>query len=192
MWRNCSMSKHTLIRTSTAYMKLKTIKQFKDLLLSNVKWNLVETNIDKLSQINCVDIAYNLHLIQKLSQKIQNVRRRYVFLCIARCNSMSHLHKSLNNLNIYEMQRMHFLVFVHKLLLCKKPNHLYNSLSTRAKNNIRNTTLQNANNLVTPTHKTNLKKASYIKPLGNIMCCHVISRNSVQSFKTIVRELVCD
>lgn len=187
-----SFEHHTNYLTSMAFMKLKKLNQFRNILPFNVKWRLVESLI--ISQLNYCDVVYCSHLTQNLGQKLQKVQNaglRFAHTNISRRTHVTPYYRRLKLLKITDLQTIHYSTFVHKIITLRTPKFLYDALQTRAGNSERNSSLRNFADLALVGHKSAAfeKSFRYRAPKVYNALPNSIKNLTVQNFKTVLKRM---
>lgn len=142
-----------------AYCALKLLYASRHILSKNLKKTLCETLV--LSHFNYCDVVYGFCLDstdRSRVQKVQNTCVRFIY-SIRKYDHISHAFKGLNWLNMENRRKLHFLVFVKRIVTSSTPSYLFNRLVRRSYFHSRNTRTSHMYSI--PPHTTEMYKKSF-------------------------------
>lgn len=130
--QHLKFSGHINTLLSKAYGSLKLLYSSRFFIGRNLRKILCESLV--LSHFNYCDVVYSnfIDSVEKRRiQRVQNSCCRFIF-SLRRYDHISHTFSGLNWLNMQFRRRLHFLVFVHRILSTSVPSYLFSRLSTRS------------------------------------------------------------
>lgn len=130
--QHLKFSGHVNTLLSKAYGSLKLLYSSRFFIGRDLKKTLCESLV--LSHFNYCDVVYSnfLDAIEKRRiQRVQNSCCRFIF-GLRRYDHISHIFSGLNWLNMQHRRRLHFLVFIHRILLTSAPSYLFCRLNARS------------------------------------------------------------
>nr|CAI5854689.1 unnamed protein product [Callosobruchus analis] len=182
---------HVSRAVQSAYAKLRTIYDFRNILSKNTKIKLTNSLI--LSKLEYADLVIGPCLTQQEAfrlQKVQNSCVRYVS-GIPRRDRISRHIRDINWLTMQQRWIVHLLSFIQAILNNRTPAYLFNKLAFRSqyhKLNLRRVGIT----LNIPPHKTNFVKKSFsymASSLYNELPASLRSL-SVELFKIKVKDFI--
>lgn len=150
---------HVNFMLSKAYCALKLLYASRHILGQNLKKTLCETLV--LSHFNYCDVVYGFCLDstdKNRIQKVQNSCIRFIYN-LRKYDHISHTFKDLVWLNMENRRRLHFLVFVKRIVDSSIPSYLFNRLVHRSFFHSRNTRTSHMYSI--PSHTTEMYKSSF-------------------------------
>ncbi|KAJ8943443.1 hypothetical protein NQ314_009724, partial [Rhamnusium bicolor] len=154
-----SFTKHVSKIISQSYLKLRHLYQFKDLLQTRIKVQLVETLA--LSIFNYGDCLYGpcLNAVDKMRlQVIQNCCVRFACKVPVREHITSYF-KELKMLRLDERRFLHYSCLIKKIIDTQNPSYLYNKIEFRR--NAHSRVIRNSNDIRIPRHTTAAYETSF-------------------------------
>lgn len=135
-----SFEYHVNKKVSSAFVILKRLYEFKFILPQNVKFKLIDTLV--MSQFDYCDVVYYNYLTVELKnkiQKIQNMCMRFAYN-YNRFDHITPLYIQKDVLKVNLRVRLHFILFVQKVIITAIPKYLYDMFvlrSVRCERNMR-------------------------------------------------------
>ncbi|KAJ8928235.1 hypothetical protein NQ314_019185 [Rhamnusium bicolor] len=172
-----SFTKHVSKIISQSYLKLRHLYQFKDLLQTRIKVQLVETLV--LSIFNYGDCLYGpcLNAVDKRRlQVIQNCCVKFAWKVPVREHITSYF-KELKMLRLDERRFLHYSCLIKKIIDTQNPSYLYNKIEFRR--NAHSRVIPNSNDISIPRHTTAAYETSF-----SYLVSHIYNQLSPQAFQT--------
>lgn len=164
MDENINFELHVQNKFKVAFLRLKTLYQYKNIVPKNVKILFVDSLI--LSLFNYCDCVYYPCLTEKMKKRIQRVQNAGTRYCLQlpRSEHTSRHIQDINWLRMDERQKMHLMCFVFKIITDKIPEFLYNKLKYR--HEVHDRITRNRSKFDIPQHITTMFQSSfsYIAP----------------------------
>lgn len=155
-----NFTEHVNKKLQCAYSRLKSIFPFRSGLCNSIKLNLCRSLV--LSIIEYCDTVYvpNLRMIDlNRLRLLQNSCVRFSY-GIRKFDHISQ-HRIMCNMNsVYNNMLVHFLIFLHKVVLTGEPDYLFAKLLWRD-TSIGHFNLRNHDQISIPRHRTNKFKSSF-------------------------------
>lgn len=172
-----SFTKHVSKIISQSYLKLRHLYQFKDLLQTRIKVQLVETLV--LSIFNYGDCLYGpcLSAVDKRRlQVIQNCCVRFACKVPVR-EHITPYFKELKMLRLDERRFIHYSCLIKKIIDTQNPSYLYNKIEFR--HNAHSRVIRNSNDISIPRHTTAAFETSF-----SYLVSYIYNQLSPEAFQT--------
>lgn len=158
--QHLSFERHANSKLSLCYAKLKCLYQYKSILTSNVKWNLVNTLI--FTQIDYCSSVYYDHLNRNMQHRLQIMQNSCLRFVYTHINYREHITPVYNLHNILKIDyrfELRLAILIYKVCISNMPKYLFNLLVKRS--DVHNLNLRSVNQLAIPKHSTSKFKASF-------------------------------
>lgn len=159
MDENLNFEQHVQSKFQVAFMRLKTLYQYKNVIPKNVKLLFVDSLV--LSLFNYCDCVYQPCLTERTKKRIQRVQNAGIRFCLKlpRREPTSQHIRDVNWLRMDDRQKIHLLCFVFKIVTDKMPKYLYNKLRYRF--DVHDIITRHRTNLDIPRHSTTFFQSSF-------------------------------
>jgi hypothetical protein len=131
--KNLNFNSHTNFIIRKAYLSLKQLFPFKNLLNESTKKTLINSIVT--SHFTYADVVYGPCLTKENKNRLQRMQNhciRFINSSISRRDHVTPYYRTLGILKLNEARFVHYSCMLNKILATKLPEYLFNKISKRS------------------------------------------------------------